>query len=179
MLRKNSTEQRRLKENCSTLLLYRNARHTHSRRAHIVWKLLKMSHLNFSILAFSTNFWPIKIDLSGNTVWPQASGFQKLTKIDHVWPFWLTFVHSKCKRSSLRSYYWMRLFLWFSNTVHTLKESVFGGVEKKGLRSTGVLCVTKMHLQVCLAFMVVLKHEKRLHFCLFSKLYFTSIASNL
>ena len=30
------------------------------------------------ILAFSTNFCPIKTDLSGNTVWPQASGFQKL-----------------------------------------------------------------------------------------------------
>ena len=26
---------------------------------HIVWKLLKMSHLNFLILAFSTIFWPI------------------------------------------------------------------------------------------------------------------------
>ena len=30
----------------------------------------------FSILAFFTNFCPIKIDLSGNTVWQQASGFQ-------------------------------------------------------------------------------------------------------
>ena len=50
---------------------------------HIVWKLLKMSHLNFWSLAFSTNFCPIKIDLSGNTVWPQASGFQKLAKMDH------------------------------------------------------------------------------------------------
>ena len=49
---------------------------------HIVWKLLKMSHLNFIILAFSTNFCPIKTDLSGNTVWPQASGFQKLTKME-------------------------------------------------------------------------------------------------
>ena len=37
---------------------------------HIVWKLLKMSHLNFLILAFSTNFWQITTDLSGNTVWP-------------------------------------------------------------------------------------------------------------
>ena len=31
--------------------------------------------------------------------------------------FPLTFVHSKRKRSSLRSQCWMRLFLWFSNTV--------------------------------------------------------------
>ena len=36
-----------------------------------------MSHLSFLILAFSINFCPIKSDLSGNTAWPQASGFQK------------------------------------------------------------------------------------------------------
>ena len=36
-----------------------------------------MPHLNFSILAFSTNFWPIKNDPYGNSVWPQALGFQK------------------------------------------------------------------------------------------------------
>ena len=39
------------------------------------------------ILAFSTNFFPIKTDLSGNTVWSQASGFQKLAKMDHFWHF--------------------------------------------------------------------------------------------
>ena len=71
------------------------------------------------ILAFSTNFCRIKTELSGNTVWPQAPGFQKLAKMCHLWHFWLTFVHSKCKRSSLRSQCWMRLFLWFSNTVRT------------------------------------------------------------
>ena len=54
---------------------------------HSVWKSLKMSHLNFGILAFFTNFSPIKTDLSGNTVWPQASGFQKLAKMDHFWHF--------------------------------------------------------------------------------------------
>ena len=37
-----------------------------------------MSHLNFSILAFSTNLGPSKIDLSSNTAWLQASRFQKL-----------------------------------------------------------------------------------------------------
>ena len=46
-----------------------------------------MSHLNFWILAFSTNFCPIKIDLSGNTVWPQALDFQNLAKIDHFFGF--------------------------------------------------------------------------------------------
>ena len=53
-----------------------------------VWKLLKMSHLNCSTLEFSTNFCPIKINLSGNTVWQQVSGFQKLVKIDHFWLFY-------------------------------------------------------------------------------------------
>ena len=45
-----------------------------------------MSHLNFLSFAFSINFCPIKIDLSGNTVFPQASGFQKLAKMNHFWP---------------------------------------------------------------------------------------------
>ena len=38
-----------------------------------------MSHFNFFNLAFFANFCPIKIDLSGNTVWPQASRFKKLS----------------------------------------------------------------------------------------------------
>ena len=58
-----------------------------SGNVHSVGKLLKMSHLHLWILAFSTNFCPIKTDLSGNTVWPQASGFQKLAKMDHFWHF--------------------------------------------------------------------------------------------
>ena len=63
---------------------------------HIVWKSLKMSHLNLLMLAFSTNLCPNKTDLSGNTVWPQASGFQKLVKMDHFLTFLINFVHSKC-----------------------------------------------------------------------------------
>ena len=47
-----------------------------------------MSHLNFWIWPFSTNFWPIKTDLSGNSVWPQALGFQKTRQIGpHFWHF--------------------------------------------------------------------------------------------
>ena len=46
-----------------------------------------MSHLNCLLVAFPTIFCPIKTDLSGNTVWPQASGFQKLAKMDHFWAF--------------------------------------------------------------------------------------------
>ena len=45
------------------------------------------SKCRISILAFSTSFCPIKTDLSGNTVWPQDSGFQKLPKLDHFWHF--------------------------------------------------------------------------------------------
>ena len=41
----------------------------------------------FEILAFSTYCCQIKIELSGNTVWPQASGFQKLAEMDHLWYF--------------------------------------------------------------------------------------------
>ena len=40
-----------------------------------------MSHLKISILAFSTNFCPIKIDMTGNAVWMQTSDFQKLAKV--------------------------------------------------------------------------------------------------
>ena len=43
--------------------------------------------------------------------------------MDHFWHFWLTFVHSKCKRSSLRSQCWMRHFQSFSNIV-TVSEYV-------------------------------------------------------
>ena len=37
-----------------------------------VWKSPKKSHSSFYFGAYSANFCPIKIDLSGNTVWPQA-----------------------------------------------------------------------------------------------------------
>ena len=49
---------------------------------HSVWKSSKMSHLNFWILAFSSNFWPFKTGLSGNSVWPQ-----KLAKMYNFWYF--------------------------------------------------------------------------------------------
>ena len=48
---------------------------------YVVWKSLKMLHLNFLILAFSINFFSIKTDLSGNTIWPKASGFQNSPKL--------------------------------------------------------------------------------------------------
>ena len=54
---------------------------------HSVWKSPKMSHLKFSILTFSTNFLPIKTYLSGNSVWPQALGFQNSPN----WTIFVTF----------------------------------------------------------------------------------------
>ena len=72
----------------------------------------------FEYWHFPPIFFLIKIDLPGNTVWPQASGFQKLVKRTILGD-------SKCKRNSLRSQYWMRLFLWFSNTVKLYSKKAF------------------------------------------------------
>ena len=69
------------------------------------------------VFDFSTNFCPFKTDFSANTIWPKSSGFQKFAKMDRFWYFLLSFVHSKCNRSSLRSQCGRRLFLWFSNNV--------------------------------------------------------------
>ena len=54
-----------------------------SSQKHIVWKLPKMSHLNFCN--------PIKVDMSGNTDWPQASGFQKTRQIAQFLAFLTNF----------------------------------------------------------------------------------------
>ena len=48
---------------------------------HKVKKLPKMSQLIILSLTFSINFCVTKGDLSGNTVWPQTSGFPKLAKL--------------------------------------------------------------------------------------------------
>ena len=56
---------------------------------HSVWKSTNMSH--FWILAFSTKFRLIIIDLSCSPVWPQASAFQKLAKMDNFWHFLMNF----------------------------------------------------------------------------------------
>ena len=76
-------------------------------------KPLKKSHshclkitvaFKFWNFGFSTNFCPIKSDLSGNTV---AVSKLHIFKNSSKWTifgiFLFTFVHSKCKRSSLRS----------------------------------------------------------------------------
>ena len=58
------------------------------------WQVLKNLKLAVKQCYQTGQLLSNKIDLSGNTVWPQASGFQKLAKIDHFWHFWWTFVHS-------------------------------------------------------------------------------------
>ena len=125
----------------------------------LVWILLHCFTLfeNYSkcriwILAFSTKFCPIKVDLSGNTVWPQASVFQNLAKMDHFWHFQWTFVHSKCKRSSLRSQCWKRHYLWFSNTVRSQKRPTWFVLETPRrcflVQSTNdvIFCKIQLHL---------------------------------
>ena len=76
------------------------------------WKSHKMSHDFFLILAFSINLCPMKVDLSGNTVWPQVSGFHNSPN----WPI-LAFLANSLSTHAFHSQYWMRLFLWFSNTL--------------------------------------------------------------
>ena len=88
------------------------------------FKITQSVVFEFWILAFSTNFGPIKTDLSGNTVWPQAADFQKLAKMDNFCHFWLTYVHSKRKRSLLRSQCWMRPFpVIFKHHAHFLSKT--------------------------------------------------------
>ena len=88
------------------------------RMIHIVWKSPKMSHLSCSILAFSIIFCPNKMTCLVTLFDRKFQVFKKLVILAIFLHFQWTFVHSKCKRSSLRSQFWMRLFLWFSNTVN-------------------------------------------------------------
>ena len=70
------------------------------------------------ILAFSINFCLFKIEQSGNTVWQVSFHF-------HFWHFPSIFVQLKVTclvtlfDRKLNSQFWMRLFLWFLNTVQS------------------------------------------------------------
>ena len=94
----------------STDIWYNDGRHWDSNHEVEVWlfsllhsveKSIKKSHtillyskcriLNVSIKAFSTNFCLIKSYLSGNTVWLQASDFQKLAKLTIFLAFLVNF----------------------------------------------------------------------------------------
>ena len=54
-------------------------------------KITQNIAFEFSNFGIFHQFWPIRTGLSGNTVWPQASGFQKLAKLDHFWHFLINF----------------------------------------------------------------------------------------
>ena len=112
-------------------------------------------------IAYPNIFVLFKNDLSGNTVWPQDSGFHKVAKIHHFWDFWLAFVHLKCKRSSLRSQCWMRLFLRFSNTMHQLEHNFYSNY---WLFLTNWSTLFKVHLRVCFYVCVMQKLFSSPHF---------------
>ena len=70
----------------------------YARNTHSGWKSLKKSHIQLLFLIFLFEFCSNSLMsilarklkvliLSGNTVWLQVSGFQKLAKIDHFWHF--------------------------------------------------------------------------------------------
>ena len=85
---------------------------------HIAWKLL--SHLNFWILAFPPIFVLLKVTclvtlsdrklhiFKNSSTWTIFGIFYLLLSTQNV----------NVARCSLRSQCWMRLFLWFSNTLH-------------------------------------------------------------
>ena len=73
---------------------------------------------NFAISHHCT----IKLDPSGNTVWSQASVFQKLAKNGPLLAFLIHPAHSK--HSSFRSQCWMLLLGRFSNNVSTKGSKV-------------------------------------------------------
>ena len=111
-----------------------------------------MSHLNFWILAFSPIFSPIKSDLSGNTVWPQAWGFQKLAKLTFFgllstqninvarfarnveWDFFCDFQNIK----------W-NFLEWFSNRVVKNRDFYFVIIKLAREKSIGL----SLHVTVC------------------------------
>ena len=80
-------------------------------------KIAKNVAFEFLCLGIFTNFCSIKIDLSGNTVWPQTSTFQKNRQ---TWLFFCIFSELLCSQNVnvarfARNAEWD--FLWFSNTV--------------------------------------------------------------
>ena len=74
---------------------------------------VELEFFNFGIFInfYFIEIWPVWYHCLTTII-----SLSKLAKIDQFWHFLLTLYHSKYKRSSLRSQFWMRLFLWFSNT---------------------------------------------------------------
>lgn len=78
-----------------------------------MWFLtLDLATLLIQFWLFPPIFGSIKIELSGNTIWPQASGLQKIAKLNGYVNFF-----------QLKNYLnEMRHFPWFSNTVLGFKD---------------------------------------------------------
>ena len=85
-----------------------------------------MSHLNFWILAFSTNFVIIKVTCLVTLFDHKLQVFKKLAKT--------IFDNSKCKRRSLRWQCWMQLFGGFSNRLGFSLSFLFWRREEEGGR---------------------------------------------
>ena len=77
----------------------------------------KMSHLNFLIFAFFINFVLKNMTFLVTLFDHKLQVFKNSPNWTIFWHFWLTFGHSKCKHSSLRSQCWMRLFVGFSSSI--------------------------------------------------------------
>ena len=84
---------------------------------HNVWKLLKVSHLNFSILAFTTNFVLLKVICLVTLFDSKFQVFKKSPKwtIFRIFNELLSTHNVNVARFSRNLL--MRLFLWFSNNV--------------------------------------------------------------
>ena len=66
---------------------FKNTQESRNKVTTLCLKITQNVAFDFSILAFFTNFCPIKIDMTGNTVLLQTSGFQKFVKMDNFWHF--------------------------------------------------------------------------------------------
>ena len=126
--------------------------HSDSFKIHSVWKSPKMSHL-FGFWHFPPILVELKLTCLVTLFDRKVSGFQKLAKLNHFLAFLMNFCPLKWKRSSLRSQCWMRLFLWFSNTVcpfRTIFVQHFRCIFNLGIRWHRVGILLRLHsLHVC------------------------------
>ena len=93
------------------------------KRRHSAQCLKITQNVAFQFWHFSTNFWPIKTDMSGNSVWPKASDFQKLVKLTifGIFDDLLSTQNVNVARFA-RNVEW-DFFVWFSNTLKYLQDS--------------------------------------------------------
>ena len=87
-------------------------------------------------------------------------------QIEHFWPFYWTFVHSKCKRSSLRSQCWMILFsVIFKHRAHIriryYTYSLLPAEEEERVLLLRFFPYSKVHLSIIVAFPPFQKCWKR------------------